>query len=142
MTMTSLSALRSFASERMSSPEPSGIIRSVSTTPYGVGAFMIASRALTKPGARVTSYFSRRKRMASISRRPGSSSATRMLARSVMMRRSPHAVAHLDEVRLRSARSVSQLRRDRLGFAGGDRDGHRLLQRLFGVDEEHGVRAR
>ena len=46
ITMTSVSSLRARAMLRRSSPEPSGIIRSVSTTPYGEVAFRIASRAV------------------------------------------------------------------------------------------------
>ena len=53
--MTSVWLLRSRASVRMSSPEPSGIIKSVRTMPYGVGALRMASRPALNPGAAVTS---------------------------------------------------------------------------------------
>ena len=79
ITMTSVCALRFRATLRRSSPEPSGIRRSVRTIAKGFGAPTIASRPAWHPGATSRRTPPGRNRIESMSRSPGSSSTTRTL---------------------------------------------------------------
>jgi hypothetical protein len=76
ITTTWVAGSRSLAAESRSSPEPSGMTRSVSTTANGVGLCRRASTPSRKPGWETTSNPSRRNRIPSISRKLGSSSTT------------------------------------------------------------------